>query len=219
MKYKYVMFDFDNTTVDSLDYWHRVMQKEAFIDFGVKIDKSFKHQMTKLNNNDKAERFIEITGINASVQDVRDYWDKRMAYYYCNKVKLLKGIIPFLESLKSQGYKIVLVTASEQGVIDIAIKHFGLDVFYSDEITETEMGYPKSDVRFFENLLKYLKVKPSELLFFEDFAKSVENAHSVGIDCVGVIHHINKDKKSILENNAKLVIKNYKDKRLKSLFN
>ena len=113
----------------------------------------------------------------------------------------------------------MLVTASEQGVIDIAIKHFGLDVFYSDEITETEMGYPKSDVRFFENLLKYLKVKPSELLFFEDFAKSVENAHSVGIDCVGVIHHINKDKKSILENNAKLVIKNYKDKRLKSLFN
>ena len=72
MKYKYIMFDFDNTTVDSLDYWHRVMQKEAFIDFGVKVDKSFKHQMTKLNNNDKAERFIEITGIDASVQDVRD---------------------------------------------------------------------------------------------------------------------------------------------------
>ena len=218
MKYKYVMFDFDNTTVDSLYYWHYVQFNEAFIHYGMRPNKSVKRLMMNLDNDAKAQRFIDMTGINAEVKDVRGFWDKRMEYYYCNKIKMIAGIKEFMTYLKGKGYKILLVTASELDVIKVAIKHFGLDSYYDDIITETQIGYPKSDIRFFKTLLIKLKVTANQLFFFEDFAKSVKNATAVGIDCVWVKHKINKHKKQEMKKHAKLIIKNFKTKKLYTIF-
>lgn len=218
MKYKYVMFDFDNTTVDSLDYWHYVQFNEAFIHYGMKPNKSVQNLMINLDNDAKAQKFIDMTGIDAEVKDVRGFWDKRMEYYYCNKIKLIAGIKDLLAYLKGKGYKILLVTASELDVIKVAINHFGLDSFYDDIVTETQIGYPKSDVRFFKTLLRKLKVSADELFFFEDFAKSVKNATEVGIDCVWVMHHLNKHHKTEMKTRTKEIIKNFKSKKLYTYF-
>ena len=218
MKYKYVMFDFDNTTVDSLDYWHYVQFNEAFIHYGMKPNKSVQNLMMNLDNDAKAHKFIDMTGINAEVKDVRGFWDKRMEYYYCSKIKLIAGIKDLLTYLKGKGYKILLVTASELDVIKVAINHFSLDSFYDDIVTETQIGYPKSDVRFFKTLLKKLKVSADELFFFEDFAKSVKNATEVGIDCVWVIHHLNKHHNAEMKTRTKEIIKHFKSKKLYTYF-
>ena len=218
MKYKYIMFDFDNTTVDSLDYWHYVQFNEAFRHYGMKPNKSVKNLMMNLDNDAKAQKFIDVTGLNAEVKDVRGFWDKRMEYYYCNKIKMLAGVKEFLTYLKGKGYKILLVTASELDVIKVAIKHFGLDAFYDGIVTETEIGYPKSDVRFFKTLVKKLKVDANDLFFFEDFAKSVKNATETGIDCIWVMHKLNKHHKTEMKTRTKAVIKNFKSKKIYTYF-
>ena len=141
-----------------------------------------------------------------------------MEYYYCNKIKMLAGVKEFLTYLKGKGYKILLVTASELDVIKVAIKHFGLDTFYDGVVTETEIGYPKSDVRFFKTLVKKLKVDANDLFFFEDFAKSVKNATETGIDCIWVMHKLNKHHKTEMKTRTKAVIKNFKSKKIYTYF-
>ena len=213
MKYKYILFDYDNTTVDSLKWWHKVMKKECFYYYGLKPNKKYLRGFANKTNNQKADLFIQTTGVDATVPDIRELWDSKMANYYLTKVKLLKGIKPFLNFLKAKKYKILLVTASEYDVVAESLKNYGLDGYYGEIITETAMGYPKSDVRFFKKLLTKLNVSPDKVIFFEDFAESVENATLMGIDCVGVKHSINRKKHWKLHKFAKLVIKNYKNKK------
>ena len=124
MKYKYILFDYDNTTVDSLKWWHHVMRKECFYHYGLKPNKKYLKNFNNKTNNEKAELFIKTTGVNASVLDIRELWDEKMKNYYLTKVKLLKGIKSFLKFLKGKGYKLILVTASEYDVVNDSLKNY-----------------------------------------------------------------------------------------------
>lgn len=216
-KFKVVLFDFDNTLVNSLGFWYKSIDKEAFKFFDRNLNPEFKFARKGCTNREIARRFVEYSGADASVGEVIKFWHSRMLFYYKNKVKFIAGAKGFLERLESFGYKIILASATPKTVLNEAIKHFGLDKYFLKVYTEDSLKTPKREPEFYEKILEDLQISADELFVFEDSVASLKSAGMLGIKSCALIHKFNKvDLKTLGENNL-LIIKNYKSKKLYSL--
>ena len=216
MKKDYIIFDFDNTLVDSLAYWHIALDKDMFILHNLKPNKEMKNLRVG-SNEEIAQRFIKLTGLTISIEEVFDGWHQCMSNYYTHNVKIIKGVKEFLYELKKQGYKLILCSATQDRTVKIALEHFGFDMFDSLESEDT-IGVSKRCPEFFQRLLAKLDTTAEKVIFFEDSYTSVKNALKNNVECIGVLHKFNRDHKKDFKQKCKLTIKNYKDKKLLKLF-
>ena len=211
------MFDFDNTLVDSLKFWYGSIDREAFIHFNSKVDKSFKTARRGKTNHGIVECLVEHLDNKVSVEEAERFWHNRMIYYYANKVKMIKGATEFLELLNEMGYKLVLASATPMSVLSVAIDHFGLRKYFKKIYTEEMFNLQKSNPKFYELLLKDLKISADEFFVFEDSCGSIDAAGSLGIKSCAFVHKFNRYRVKTLSENNLLVLKNYKTKKLKTL--
>lgn len=214
---KYIMFDFDNTLVDSLKFWYDSIDRKAFKFFGVKVNKEFSTARHGLTNREICECFVKFSGANVETDDVVKFWHDTMKENYQNKIKMIKGAREILEELKRLGYKLVLASATPMNVLNVAVKHFELEKYFEKIYTEETLKAAKREPKFYENLTNDLKILPEELFVFEDAFVSLRSAGSLGIKSCSLIHKFNKKRLKNLGENNLLIIKNYKDKRLKTL--
>ena len=211
-----VMFDFDNTIVDSLSSWYEMMTKTMFKRYNSKPSKELKDSFGVLSNKEQAELFIKLTNVNKTPQEIINEWNEIMKYNYLNNIKLIKGAKEFLYKLKSQGKKLILASATDEPLLKIVLKHFDIDIFDSI-FTEGNLNLPKHDPIFFKCILKKLNTSPDNVFFFEDSFASTKSATSIGIECCSLIHEFNCKHKEEFKNICNAVIKNYNNKFIKSL--
>ncbi len=209
-KHNIIMFDFDNTLVDSLKYWYKVQDKLAYKHYNLKPNMAFfEKRKDKINNQQAAQVFIELTNIKATANQVLNFWHEKMLKFYTEKIKLITGIKEFLLKLKNSGKKLVIASATDINLLKEALKHFNLNVF--DEIfTEVTIGYCKAYPEFFEECLDKLNATYDNVFFFEDSFSSITSATELNIACCAVLHKFNKQHKKEFESLCKFTIKNYK---------
>ena len=218
MEKNIIMFDFDNTLVDSLKHWYKVQENLMFKKYGKKPSPEMEPRRHGKNNRQVAELFIELANINVGYEQIFEDWFNFMEVRYTKQVKMLKGAKEFLQNLKQQGKKLVLASATEFELLQVALKHFGLIDLFDEVYTETNMGYAKIQPEFFDELLVKLDVTADEIFFFEDSYGSIKNATAKGIEVCAVVHKYNKKHLPKLNKMCKLLIKNYKNKQVYNLF-
>ena len=215
MEKKVFMFDFDNTIVkNSLFYWKKTMEKISLKKYGVNVKDKKEILRSKTQNNlDKAKLFLDWTKLDMNAKDVLLDWHKQMEWFYQNKIKLIKGVKEFILSLKKQGKKLIIASATNRDTLEVALKHYEIDVF-DDIYAEPDFGVTKKDPDFFEIALKKMGNNAEEVVFFEDSVSSIKSATKVGIDCYALLYRWNKSHKNELKKICKAVIKDYKSKSI-----
>ena len=213
MDKQYIIFDFDNTLVDSLGYWAKTEFKQLFKIYGKKPNKNFKKLKSGTSNAQAAQIFIDLAQVDITVEEVFEQTAAIMYGYYTNNIKFIKGAKQYLNNLKSQGKTLVLASATQMPLLEKVIKHFKLDMF--DKVySESTLGIGKNDTRFFETILTDLNTTADNVFLFEDSCTSIKNAVKNNIQCCGIIHKYNKKSKKQMQDLCQLVIKNYKNKKL-----
>ena len=219
MNKKIVVFDFDNTLVNSIDHWRKAINVDLFKFYGIRPIK----EMTKIHggksNQELAQDFLNLSGVKVSAADVLQKWYDLMFFNYTKKIDLLKGAKEYLLMLKLQGKMLVLASATGESLLLPVVKHYGLDKIFDIVVTEDMIGYPKRDPMFYVKLLDKLFAKPEDVFIFEDSLYAISSAASLKIESCALINHLNKNNKPRFEELSTLIIKNYKDKRLKTLLN
>ena len=208
MEQMFVFFDFDNTLVDSLRYWYKILNKDMFIKYNKKIDKDFPRKRKGLSNLEIAQVFVDITGVDKTAVEINDEVYSQMEIYYKNKIHMLKGAKEFLLKLKTEGKKLILITATDLSLVKIALEHFGIYQIFEWIFTEESIGKHKRDTEFLEYCFSVVKCKKDDILLFEDSVASLKSAIRLGIDSFGIIHKYNK--KTIRKLRIPL-LKNYKN--------
>lgn len=215
---KLIIFDFDNTLVDSLDYWYETMDQKSFIEFHSKPLKEF-HQLRKgLGNNEIAQKFIDCIGGKATIQEVLAFWEKEMKYNYLNKIKIIPGCKKFIEKLHKLNYKLILATATNIDLIKVALKHFDLEKYFDAIYTEGIVGFSKSNPKLLMTCMNHFMVNADETFMFEDSFASLKTANSLGIKTCAVIHKYNQEHFDDIEKMSVSTIKDYNDPRLTKAF-
>ena len=217
MEQEIIIFDFDNTIVNSIWHWKKAINIDTFNYFHAKPSKAFKNNHGAKSNIELAEYFLELTKVNSTPAEVLRVWYDYMFVYYTKQVKFIKGVIEYIKSLKEQGKKIVLASATGDTLLYPVLRELKIEKLFDTVITESEIGYSKRDPMFFARLLKKIDASPEDVFLFEDSYYSIFSAASIRIQSCAVLGKYNKKHKNRLKEISLLVIKDYTDPKLKIL--
>ena len=217
MEKKYIIFDFDNTIMDSLWCWYKVMNEDSFVAYGQKPNKQMVILRKGLTNYKVAELFIKLSGVDLTPEQVLELWYTTMETNYKTIINPIKGALEYIRFLKEQGYTLVIASATREKTIRVALEHFGISDIFSHIFTEENTHGTKLDKSLLSTCLNTLGAKPEECFFFEDSISSLKNANALQIDTCCVVHKFNKSRIKEVKRFCKLIIKNYADKKLNTL--
>lgn len=98
-----------------------------------------------------------------------------------NRIAYRPNAKEFLEALKQQGYRAVLVTNAHQGSIDIKFKYTDLESLVHDVVCSHDYRKPKEDVSFWADFHQQKPFLHRRTLFIDDNESVLKSAREAGI--------------------------------------
>lgn len=196
-KYKYLLFDADNTILDFKASEEQTL-RVLFTEFGIddyELGRYHFHEVSKRIWEDlesgrismdylKVERFrilLELLNHNCNPE--------HMANYFLEQLSKQEHMIPGAYEVLSELSEYYNLYVASNGFYDIQVNRFkttGLHPLFKDYFISEEIGYSKPDVRYFEEIVNRIKPsKTTELLMIGDSMTSdIKGAVNSGIDAV-----------------------------------
>lgn len=202
---KAVLFDLDGTLADSLidlaDGVNRAIASKGFPTHDVEAFKYFV--------GDGIPKMIEraLPKSNRDTDTINEIKDIFLPYYaihYADNTYAYEGMPELVNTLKTQGFIVAVVTNKEQHIANEVVKSLYGDVF--DLIFGKRDGIPaKPDPTAALMAMEELGVTPQECVFIGDSGMDVATAVNSGAVPVGELWGFRKEDE-LLENGAKYII-------------
>lgn len=195
---KVVIFDFDGTLVNSMEYWvnldRELIHKLTSTYYDVNFQSLWEEKMKEYENtadplltycNYLAGKYnIKLTG-----EDIlKERKNITLKFYECD-ILPKDGAAEFIKKLKGEGYILVIATTTSRENIKASLKNKNLSEMlklfskiYTYEDAERSKPYP--DVHF--KIMADFNVKEEECIIFEDNISGVIAANRANIDVIAV---------------------------------
>jgi putative hydrolase of the HAD superfamily len=179
-RFEYVIIDLDGTLIDessrldaqasavSEKFGSTLERKQNVIDAFFTIH----NEVVKKNADDKnniplhLRQMGELLGVPVSDDEsiiLAQRWSD--AYEQSFHVpKIFTDTIAFLKELKERGYSLILATGGEKLKKSEVLVRLGIDSFFDQIFTTSEIGFQKQDRRFWEAVLNTLMSSPEKVL-------------------------------------------------------
>ena len=202
MKIKSAIFDMDGTLVDSLFFWDvmwdilskKYMNGEKFTP--TPEDEKFARTSTF---EASMNLFHEHYGLGESADELLQTFIDSLRNFYEKDVKVKNGVIEFLEHLKNNGVKMCIASATTPDLISIALKHCGIDKYFSKLFSCGELGIGKDKPDIYLLAKDFLGTEIEETCVFEDSLTAIETAVKIGMPTVGIYDQFNHGQDRIKE--------------------
>ncbi|MBR5472937.1 MAG: HAD family hydrolase [Clostridia bacterium] len=202
---KAVLFDLDGTLVNSLfDLADGVNYAIASKGYPTHDTEKFKYFV-----GDGIPKMIEraLPPEHRTAKEINQVKNLFLSYYaihYADKTCAYTGIPELVNDLKSNGFKIAVVTNKAQDMADKVVNSVYGNIF--DLVIGMRDGIlPKPDPTLALMTMKHLNVKPTECIFVGDSGMDVATAVNSGAVPVGVLWGFRKQDE-LLKNGAKYII-------------
>ncbi len=196
MRFKYAVFDMDGTLLDTMDCWRNVVRFYAEMkglpmpNVSAEDAVASSHLTTFKKIQFLKERYNDIAVQKIQTDDVFEVMD----YCYQHYAKARLGVVEMLETLKANGVKMCVASATPSNLIDVALKTAGLTDYFEFVLSPTEYPKGKADPEIFYGVAEKFGCDVTELALFEDALYSMKTAHALGMYIVAV-----REKYSIYE--------------------
>lgn len=185
LEFKAALFDLDGTLISSTHIW-----KEIDITFlskrGLVLTDDYKKAIGAMHFKQAAEFTKQWYKLEETAEEILAEWFALAVYEYENNVKLKPFAHEYLQTLKKQGIKIALCTASNKALFEPVLKSTGIyhlfDELVSTEQVERGKGFP--DVYLYA--ADKLGIAPCDCIVFEDILAGVIGANAGDMISVGV---------------------------------
>ena len=194
MKITGAIFDMDGTLVDSLGFWDILWQRLGEIYLA---DKNFRPDpITEKGGRTStikgaAALIHQNCGIGESAQEVEILFEKMLGEYYSETVELKPGVPELLETLKENGVKMCVASATSPHLLSLVMKKFDLYKYFPKVISCLEIGKGKEFPDAFIAAHDYLGTPKESTWIFEDSIVAIETAVKAGYHTVGIYDQYN----------------------------
>lgn len=206
---KCVIFDLDNTLLDSHDAWRNV-DYEFFKKRNIEEPEGYGKSVAYMTFKEAAEYTIELLKLSESVEAITQEWFDCIQRQYSEELKVFDGVKELLTALKNNGKKIALATAASERLYGAALKNNGVlqyfDAFASTEETERGKGFP--DVYLLA--AKRAGAQPCECIVFEDIPTGIAAAKQGGMTAAAYFCGANSDLREELSQAADVCVDDYR---------
>ncbi|MBQ2988338.1 MAG: HAD family phosphatase [Clostridia bacterium] len=193
-KIKAAIFDMDGTLIDSLKIWGVIWAKlgEKYLgDSGFVPREEDDKKVRTLTLKDAMALIHRNYGLGASGGDLLDDANRIMADFYTNEVELKAGARDFLEECRLNRVKMCIASATAPDLIGLAMKHCGIEHYFSKVFSCGTIGKGKEHPDVFLMAIADLGEALSETWLFEDSLVAIETAVKIGMPTVGIYDRFN----------------------------
>lgn len=173
------IFDFDGTLVDSMFIW-KTAGDVYLRSLGKEPDKDLQKTLKTMSLRQSAMYMQQEYGLLASVEEIMGGINRTVEAFYFNTVQPKADVIPFLNRMKEQGIKMCIATATDRYQVEAALWRCGMDPFFSDIFTCSDVGHGKDEPVIFRKALEHLQTTRADTIVFEDAFHALETAKNDG---------------------------------------
>jgi len=185
MDFKYGIFDFDGTLVDSQWCWQtmllRVLRERGVVvdeaDVEISLDRDWLSRHGELREKYRMEEPL--------FSDYREF-DPYMERFYRNEVCWKPGALEYLEYLKERGVVLAIYSATPEYLLRCALEHLGQPDLFHRIFSGRDRKWSKNDPQSFRNCMEELGAAADECVLFEDSLYSIRTAKEAGMRVCGV---------------------------------
>lgn len=121
-------------------------------------------------------------------QRLQQLWEQTM-----ENLALMPGAASLLSGLQGNGYRLGLVSASDQAWVDRWLDHFDLRPYFQNVTTGDDVQHNKPAPDIYQLAATRLQVRPDQCLVFEDSIAGIQAAKAAGMTVVAVPNSITRN--------------------------
>jgi len=211
---KYIIFDMDGTLIDSIGIWnitdYRLVKELSGKE--ISLDTIQKDRDLFLEANSSTDIYLEYCdyliqkyGLSISKEGLLKLrWDIS-GKYLGEDMDFKDGADELIKLLKTQGFTLILATATTQTQIDIYANQnvrmrekANISEIFDLIIRKEDVHHKKPHPEIYLSVLTHYNAKPEECLVFEDSLHGIMASKEAGIETVNIYDkHSDKDRESI----------------------
>lgn len=178
------IFDMDGTLLDSMGVWDDV--GAVYLSRrGIQPPENLAQTIRDLSIRQSAEYFQRL-GVSLSIPEIMEGINRIPEEKYRTEVRLKPGAKEFLQMLKAVDAHLCVVTATDRGAAESALKRVGVWEAFDFMLTCNEFGLGKDQPEIYLEACRRLGGTPSNTWVFEDCLYCVKTAVAAGFPVVGV---------------------------------
>lgn len=187
-----MIFDFDGTLMDSMYIWDTA--GEAYLrSIGREPQEDLQTVLKPMSLLQCAEYIQAHYEIPLSVEEIIDGINRTVERFYFHDVVPKPGVIEWLEELSAKNIKMCIATATDRYQVEAALKRCGMQHYFSEIFTCTEVGSGKDHPLIFRKAMEHLGNDRSNTAIVEDAYHAIRTAKEDGFRTIAVYDaHENK---------------------------
>lgn len=201
-----IFFDLDGTLIDSNGVWLQV--DHAFLGRrGLEITPEYTYTVGHSIFPVAAQFTKDYYHLEDSPQDIMAEW-RGLAYdAYAHTIPLKPGARELLDSLRSQGTDMALLTAGLPELAKAAVARHGLEVYFRGLFFAQDVGREKKDPEVYRIAAKQYGVSPEDCVLVEDAPHNCLAAQKAGFTVIGVYDDFYRDSwDNVIANSNKAIL-------------
>ena len=182
---KGAIFDFDGTLFDSMFIWNTA--GETYLrSIGIEPREDLRKVLKTMSLLQSATYISDKYAISLTVEEIMNGINRTVEDFYFHTVQPKEGVATFLEQMKNRGVKMCIATATDRYQVEAALKRCGMESFFSEIFTCTDVGHGKDEPVIFRKAMEHLGTTKSDTVVFEDAYHAARTAKSDGFITVAV---------------------------------
>ena len=182
---KGAIFDFDGTLFDSMFIWDTA--GEVYLrSIGIEPREDLQKVLKPMSLLQSATYIREKYVIPLTVEEIMGGINHTVEDFYFHTVQPKKGVIAFLEQMKKRGVRMCIATATDRYQVETALKRCGMESFFFEIFTCTDVGHGKDEPIIFQKGMDCLGTTKSNTVVLEDAYHAAKTAKADGFITVAV---------------------------------
>lgn len=206
---KTYLFDFDGTLVDSMPRWASVMTR-ILDEFNIEYPSDIVNIITPLGTVGTANYYTEL-GVPLSPEEIIELMGKYMLDEYFYRIPAKNNVIDVLNTLKSSGCSLNILTASPHITLDACLKRLGMWELFSNVWSCDDFNTTKADPEIYKMVSEKLDAPLEDVLFLDDNLNACKTAKIAGMTVCGVYDGTSKDCEEEMKNTTDFYIYDFKE--------
>jgi len=183
--FKAAIFDMDGVIIDS-EPFHWDVNKKIFSDLGIKVSQGEYRRYIGSSNTNMWTDLKKRYGLSQPLEAlVNMQGSGNIDFLRENPFDPIPGISELIQDLKKNGKAIGLASSSPHVAIDIVLKKFAFESYFSVVVSGEDFKNSKPAPDIFLKAARLLNMPADECVVIEDASHGVAAAKAAGMKCVG----------------------------------
>jgi|SRR5690606_19379700 len=188
-----VIFDMDGVICHTNPY-HAKAFEQFFDKYEIPYtEKEFEEHMYGKHNSYIMTHFFKREIIGQELQQLEDEKESLFREIYQQEVVPLPHYLPFLDDLKSAGFKTAVATSAPLANLKLIVDSLQIDTKMDSLMASEDVSQHKPHPEVYLKSADKLGVQPTECVVFEDSFSGVTAALNAGMKVVGVLSSHTQD--------------------------